>query len=72
MRLRKESLHVKIGGKSIAEITSLPIKYTVPHLTKLEFSQRDKVIAEKILKEILSRLEFMLQGGLDFFSLNRT
>ena len=72
MRLRKESLHVKIGGKSIAEITSLPIKYTVPHLTKLEFSQRDKVIAEKILKEILSRLQFMLQVGLDYLSLNRT
>ena len=70
-RLRKESLHVKIGGKSIGEMTSISIKETLKILTTLEFSQYEKVVAQRILKEIVARLRFMVQVGLDYLSLNR-
>ncbi len=70
-RLRKESLHVKVGGKSIAEMTSIPIQETLKVLTKLEFGQYEKAVAQRVLKEIISRLHFMVQVGLDYLSLDR-
>ena len=70
-RLKKESLHVKIGGKSIAEITSIPIKQSLKFLSMLELSQHERVIAQRVLKEITSRLHFMVQVGLNYLSLNR-
>ncbi|MGH7773341.1 MAG: excinuclease ABC subunit UvrA [Candidatus Binatia bacterium] len=70
-RLKKESLHVKIGGKSIAEITSIPIKQSLKFLSMLELSQHEHVIAQRVLKEITSRLHFMVQVGLNYLSLNR-
>jgi excinuclease ABC subunit A len=70
-RLRKESLHVKIGGKSIAEVTSAPIKQTLNFFTALEFGERDRAVGNRILREIISRLRFLIQVGLDYLSLNR-
>ena len=70
-RLRKESLHVKVGGKSIAEMTFIPIQETLKVLTKLEFGQHEKAVAQRVLKEIISRLHFMVQVGLDYLSLDR-
>ncbi|MBI4489590.1 MAG: excinuclease ABC subunit UvrA [Deltaproteobacteria bacterium] len=70
-RLRKETLHVKIGGKSIAELTSLPIKESLKFLSTRELSQQEKAVAERVLKEIISRLHFMVQVGLDYLSLDR-
>lgn len=70
-RLRKETLHVKIGGKSIAELTSLPIEESLKFLSTRELSQQEKAVAERVLKEIISRLHFMVQVGLDYLSLDR-
>jgi excinuclease ABC subunit A len=62
---------VKIGGKSIAEITSIPIKETLKFLSMLELSPHERVIAQRVIKEITSRLHFMVQVGLSYLSLNR-
>jgi excinuclease ABC subunit A len=70
-RLRKESLHVKLGGKNIAEITSLSLKETLKFLTAIELSQQEKPIAQRILKEVISRLQFMVEVGLDYLTLDR-
>jgi excinuclease ABC subunit A len=70
-RLRKESLHVKIGGKNIAEITSMPINDTLDFFTSVEFSRQEKAIAERVVKEIASRLDFLVRVGLDYLSLDR-
>ncbi len=70
-RLRKESLHVKIGGRSIAEVTSMPVKESLKFLTRVHFSQQEEAIAHKILKEITGRLDFMMQVGLDYLTLDR-
>ncbi len=70
-RLKPVSLAVTIGGKSIAEVCSLPINETADFLRELELSTREKQIAERVLKEIQERLNFLLDVGLDYLSLNR-
>ncbi|MEK7378035.1 MAG: ABC-ATPase UvrA, partial [Candidatus Binatota bacterium] len=70
-RLKRESLHVKIGAKSIAEITSMPIKEALKFLTGVHFGRQEKTVAGRILKEISSRLNFMVEVGLDYLTLNR-
>ena len=71
-RLRKESLHVKIGGKSIVEFTSLPIDAARALLDDLGLDEREREIADMVLKEIRDRLQFMLDVGLHYLTLNRT
>jgi len=70
-RLKKESLHVKISGKDIAEVTSLSVKEGLGFFTGLKLSAYEEAIAQRILKEIVSRLNFMVQVGLDYLSLSR-
>jgi excinuclease ABC subunit A len=70
-RLKPVSLAVTIGGKSIAEVCALPINETAEFLRELELSTREKQIAERVLKEIQERLNFLLDVGLDYLSLNR-
>ncbi|MFQ5903785.1 MAG: ABC-ATPase UvrA, partial [Candidatus Binatia bacterium] len=70
-RLRRESLHVKVGGRSIAEMTSILIKEVLKLITMLEFSPHEQVVAQRVLKEIVNRLHFMVQVGLDYLSLDR-
>jgi excinuclease ABC subunit A len=70
-RLKPVSLAVTIGGKSIAEVCALPINETADFLRELELSTREKQIAERVLKEIQERLNFLLDVGLDYLSLNR-
>jgi excinuclease ABC subunit A len=70
-RLKKESLLVKIAQKNIAEITSMSVKDTLDFFLKLELSPRDLLIAEKILKEIRSRLQFLNNVGLNYLTLDR-
>ena len=60
-----------IGGKSIAEVCALPINETADFLRELELSTREKQIAERVLKEIQERLNFLLDVGLDYLSLDR-
>ncbi|MFC2139736.1 excinuclease ABC subunit UvrA [Bacteroidota bacterium] len=71
-RLKKESLAVKIGGKNISELTSLSIERAKEYFQNLELDGRDKIIAVQILKEISSRLDFLLNVGLDYLTLDRS
>ena len=58
-------------GKSIAEVCALPINEAADYLADLELSDRERQIAERVLKEIQERLRFLLDVGLDYLSLDR-
>ena len=72
-RLKKESLYFKIAEKNIAEISELDISEMAAWFEGIEdrLSERQNKIAKDILKEIRSRLGFLLDVGLDYLSLNR-
>jgi excinuclease ABC subunit A len=72
-RLKKESLHFRIDGKNIAELAELDILHLGRWFTGLEnrLSDKQKVIAIEILKEIRKRIGFLLDVGLDYLHLNR-
>jgi excinuclease ABC subunit A len=70
-RLKPVSLAVTVGGKSIAEVCHLPINETADFLRELDLSARERQIGERVLKEIQERLNFLLDVGLDYLSLDR-
>ncbi|MDD2354306.1 MAG: excinuclease ABC subunit UvrA [Patescibacteria group bacterium] len=72
-RLRKEALSILIAGKSIAAVSSLTIKAAYHFFDKLyeNLSVKERAIAENVIVQIVSRLEFLLKVGLDYLSLNR-
>ncbi|HEY2689699.1 MAG TPA: excinuclease ABC subunit UvrA, partial [Streptosporangiaceae bacterium] len=70
-RLKPVSLAVSVDGKSIAAFCALPIGELAKHLLALELSDRDQQIAGRILKEVNSRLGFLLDVGLDYLTLDR-
>ncbi len=70
-RLKRESLQVKISGKSIAEVCSLPVHEALEFFTGLGLSPHEETIATRVLKEINARLNFVVQVGLDYLSLDR-
>ncbi|HOV22473.1 MAG TPA: excinuclease ABC subunit UvrA [bacterium] len=70
-RLRKEALSVTVGGKSIMDITSMSVKGVKEFFNTLKLNEREKMIAKQILKEIISRLNFMEEVGLDYLTLDR-
>ncbi len=70
-RLKPVSVSVTIGGRNIAEVCALSIAETADFLADLELSERERQIAERVLKEIQERLRFLLDVGLDYLSLNR-
>ncbi len=71
-RLKKEVLSVKVGDKNISEITDLPINRLKEYLSNLELSKTDRMIADVILKEILVRLQFLTDVGLEYLTLSRS
>jgi len=71
-RLRKESLTVRVGGRTIHELVEMPLAVLVVELSRLEFPALQKRIAFPILKEILSRLKVMVELGMDYLQLSRT
>ncbi len=73
-RLNKEALHFKIDGKNIAELSNMDIKSLCAWLEGLEdrMSDRQRQISVEILKEIRSRLGFLMKVGLEYLSLNRS
>jgi len=71
-RLKKESLAVSLNGKNISELTSLSIERAKEYFSDLKLQGRDQIIAEQILKEIISRLDFLLNVGLDYITLDRS
>ncbi len=70
-RLKPVSVAVTLGGKNIAEVCRLPINECDEFLRTVELSNREKQIAERVLKEIQERLRFLLDVGLDYLSLDR-
>lgn len=70
-RLRPESLHVKIAGQGIADITSLTVQNAHQHFSHLNLQGAQKTIAEGALREISNRLSFLLNVGLDYLTLDR-
>lgn len=73
-RLQPSSLSFKIEGKNIAEVSALSLLDLMEWLTNIEgkFSEKNQVIAHEILKEIRTRLQFLLDVGLDYLSLSRS
>lgn len=72
-RLKTESLHYKIAGRNIHELSTMDLGELYQWMMELDshISERQRVIAEEIKKEILKRLKFLLDVGLDYLSLNR-
>ena len=70
-RLKKEALAVTVGDKNIYDFTVMSIKDELEFINSLEFSEKDKIISEQIIKEIKSRLQFLMDVGLDYLSLSR-
>jgi len=70
-RLRPESLAVKIGGLSIADFTALPLNRALSAAYGLNFTARESLVAERIRREIVERLEFLCAVGLSYLSLSR-
>ena len=71
-RLKKESLAVKFLGKNISEVTSQSILKAKAFFDNVKLSGRDSAIAKPILKEILTRIQFLLDVGLDYLTLDRS
>jgi excinuclease ABC, A subunit len=71
-RLKPASLAVLIGGKSISEVGNLSIRNTAAFFADVELNERERLIAERVLKEVNERLRFLLDVGLDYLSLNRS
>ena len=70
-RLKKSSLAVTVCDKNIFEITNLSIKNLQQYLKEMELSEQQKIIGRQILKEIASRVGFLVDVGLDYLSLSR-
>ncbi len=70
-RLRPESLAFRILGKNIAEVSALELTPALEFFKSIKLSERDQAVAGAVLKEIVSRLEFLLGVGLSYLSLSR-
>ncbi len=70
-RLKPESLAVTVGGKNIYEVNQLSITRCDEFMTNLKLSERDTMIAERIIKEIRARLKFLIDVGLNYLTLER-
>ena len=70
-RLRPESLSIKLAAQSIAEVTHLSVRAAADFFSSLKLTERELMIAHRILKEIRERLGFLVNVGLDYLTLDR-
>ena len=70
-RLKSEALAVKVGDKNIYEFTEMSIRDELSYIEGIEFSEKNKIISEQIIREIKARLQFLIDVGLDYLSLSR-
>lgn len=70
-RLKPEPLHVRVGERSIVDITSMTVQETFDFFRTLHLSGNRRIIAEELLKEIVNRLSFLVNVGLGYLSLDR-
>ncbi|MBF0283090.1 MAG: excinuclease ABC subunit UvrA [Magnetococcales bacterium] len=71
LRLRPEALAVRLGGKNIAEASALPLRESVIFFRELPLTPKEETIAQRILKEIRDRIDFLMAVGLDYLTLDR-
>ncbi|MCZ0754378.1 excinuclease ABC subunit UvrA [Anoxybacillus sp. J5B_2022] len=71
-RLKKESLAVLVGGKHIGEVTAFSVTEALEFFRTLKLSEKEQKIAHMILREIIERLGFLQNVGLDYLTLNRS
>ena len=70
-RLRPETLAVTVGDLNISQLTSLSIRDTLSFTREAQLSEREQMIAERLMKEIRERLQFLVDVGLDYLTLSR-
>jgi excinuclease ABC subunit A len=70
-RLRPESLAVTVGGINISQLTDRSVRDTLRFVDEVELTERERMIAERLLKEIRERLRFLVDVGLDYLTLSR-
>ena len=70
-RLKKEASYVKIGGKSITELVEMSITHLSEWFAHLELTEQERGISKRLLAEITNRLQFLLDVGLGYLTLNR-
>ena len=70
-RLKKEATYVKIAGKSICDLVDIPISELYNFFETLDLPEHEQRIATKLLKEITSRLQYLINVGLEYLTLNR-
>lgn len=71
-RLKKEVLSVKINGLNIAEVTDLSVNQAIDFFNSLVLTEKEQIIAQQVLKEIIDRLSFLKNVGLDYLTLSRS
>lgn len=71
-RLKKEAAYVKIGGKNIINLVEMPVSELKKWFDKLQLDEQDAKVGKRLLTEIKNRLQFMLDVGLGYLTLNRT
>src|SRR5271163_625808 len=71
-RLRPESLAVTVNGASIADFTALPLERALTSARSMNFTGRDRIIADRLQREIIERLEFLNAVGLGYLALDRS
>ena len=70
-RLRPEANYVKVGGKSITELVNISVSELLPWVENLKLSEHEESIAKRILTEIRNRLQYLMDVGLGYLTLNR-
>lgn len=70
-RLKPETLAVTVSGKNIHQVTEMSVKQAFHFFNSLELSEKEEIIAQRILKEIRNRLGFLVNVGLEYLSVNR-
>jgi excinuclease ABC subunit A len=70
-RLRKEASYVRVAGTTVQELVSLPVNRLYDFFLNIRLDEQDAKVAERLLKEILQRLKFLLDTGLSYLTLNR-
>ncbi len=70
-RLKPEAANVRVGGKTIVEASSMSIEKAYAYFNSIELSKKDELISKQILKEIKGRLQFLLNVGLAYLTLDR-
>jgi excinuclease ABC subunit A len=70
-RLKREAQYVKVGGRSITELVTMPVSELVTFFNQLQLKETDATVAERILTETRNRLAFLMEVGLGYLTLNR-